>query len=216
MFLKTIRPPLENTCVVSPTTSRCRSCKAPIDSSCSGQGLCTYCYFTTVKKQRTCCFCWSPMSPSSPALPGAPAAASESPASPSPAVASLVPPPADSPVDFVSENLIPAITQHWSSISLSRDLLELQLQAIFPAQGAHSVEEVEETALDLWNISLAQKAEQHLSLKEYALNCRVFITPVKTASADLRGTKSVLVNPVRTCPAYSGERRGGGGGEGGN
>ena len=85
-FLRTIRP---HTHVVSSTTSACcRLCTAAVDNSCAAEGLCKYCRLTTVEKQRTCCFCWSPMVPSRTALPGAPAAASEAPTSPSSAAAS--------------------------------------------------------------------------------------------------------------------------------
>ena len=195
-FLRTIRP---YTYVASPTTSVCRRCTAPVDSSCAVLGLCKYCLLTTVEKQRTCCLCWSPMAPSPTASPGAPAT-SESPTSPSPAAVSPVAPPTDSPVDSACKILIPGIIQRRPQFRC--ELMKLQLQAIFPATGTHSVQEVVETALELWNISLADKADQPVSLKEFALYFPVLCQSVETPSRvdwDLLGTKSVMTCPVHTC-----------------
>ena len=188
-FLRTIRP---HTHVVSSTTSaRCKLCTAAIDSSCAGQGLCKYCRLTTVEKQCTCCFCWSPMAPSPTALPGAPAAASESPTSPSPAAA-------PAPVDFVCKLLINGIIKSLPTHRFQGDLMKRQLQAIFPATRAHSVEEVAETALELWDISLADKADQPVSLKDFARNFGVLVNPVRIL---LPVDRDLLTQCfVHTCP----------------
>ena len=151
-FLRTIRP---HTHVVSSTTSACcRLCTAAVDNSCAAEGLCKYCRLTTVEKQRTCCFCWSPMVPSQTALPGAPAVASEAPTQPSSA--------APTPVDFVCEILSRAIIQSIPDHRFRPDLMKHQLQAIFPAIGASSVVEVAATAVELWGISIADEEEKRV------------------------------------------------------
>ena len=122
------------------------------------------------------------MMPSSTALSGAPTASS---------------------VPLVWMVLSKAIIGSKSDHLFQPDLMQRQLQAIFPAIGALSVVEVAKTALELWSISLADKAEERVSWGASALDFGALDNPVKIESCidlDLLGATPAMTCPVHTCP----------------